>query len=989
MSSRSAVHAGIALLSLGGLCAAPASHYRTSLASNPLAASRSSTGSFGLLPLAFERNVGQAGRAVSFLSHTNGGTLLLSPAEAVLDTDGHASPVTMKLVGANTDARPQTADPLPGQVNYLLGADPSKWRTNVQTNARAGFHDVYPGIDVVYYGNRRRLEYDFAVRPHAASQAIGLRFPGARQARTAANGDLVLTLPDGDLRWQRPIAYQSSRGGRREVSCRYRLEANRIGAPTVRFTVGAYDEAQPLIIDPALISSTFLGGGGGDSGTGIAIDPAGSIYITGAAHSTNYPISTGAYQRANRAGRFGNAFVSKISADGTTLLYSTFLGGTPHGGGGDYGAAIAVDASGNAYIAGGALSTNFPITASAYQTVNWAAANNVENAFVAKLNPSGGLVYSTYLGGSGLAGNVGGDVAAGIALDGSGSAYVTGSAFSVDFPVTPGAFQTTNPGRATSTSSAYVAKLSADGKTLVYSTYLGGNGGDNANAIAVNSAGNACITGATSSTNFPTTSLAYQRSLGALSFGAAFVTKLSADGKSLVYSTYLGGNDQTQDYAAGIALDSSGNAYVTGLAGSSNFPVTPSAYQRINRGAGTNSAFLTKVSADGRSLVYSTFLGGRAADYASAVAVDSSGNACIVGTALALDFPTTLGSYQRLKGDRTNLSSNAFVAKFDPSGATLLYSTLLSGLKDDSALAVALDASGKAVVTGNAGSATFPTTPGAFQTVNRGDGSGGNAFVTRLSLIPFTSDVDHDGWNDLILQNQNTGQVNVWYMQGTAVTGGDVFSLAPPLDFPVVGMGDFLGDGSNTLVLQNTSSNQIALWYTAGSTVTGGDYVGQIPGAGYRVVGVADMNHDDKPDIIFQNQTTNQIAIWFMNGNVMTGGVLIPYVPPAGWRLVGAGDLSGDGKPDLVFQNQTTNQLSIWLMDGSTFVSGALIPTPPAAGWQVVGVSDSNGDGKSDLIFQNKTTNQLVIWYMDGTKVIGGSSISYLPPLGWRVAAPR
>ncbi len=990
MPSRTAVCTGAALVSLCTLCALPPAVHWENAPPRPLpVASDFAAQNFERLPLAFERNVGQTDGQVAFLSRSRGGTLFLAPTEAVFDLTDRALPLRMELAGANKTAPPIASGLLPGRVNYLLGRSPAAWKTNLPTYGRAGFRGVYPGVAVVYYGNRERLEYDFVVQPHAAPESIALRFAGAKRAAVAPNGDLVLTMPDGPLRWQRPTVYQERQGQRREIACRYRVETNHTGGPVVRFAPGPYDTEQPLVIDPALLYSTFLGGGGGDSGNGVAVDTSGNAYITGSSHSTNLPTTTGAYQRTNKAGRLGSAFVSKLSADGKSLLYSTYFGGTGHGGGGDYGAAIAVDASGSAYITGAAHSTNFPVTNGAYQAVNRAAANNAENAFVAKLDANGGLVYSTYLGGSGLTGTTTGDIAAGIALDGTGSAYITGSAFSTDFPTTVGAFQTTHPGAATSNNAAFVSKLSADGKSLLYSTYLGGSGGDSAYGIAVSSAGNAYVTGSAFSTNFPTTALAYQRSLGVNSFGAAFITKLSADGKSLVYSTYLGGNDQSQDYGAGIALDGAGNAYVTGLAGSANFPVTSAAYQRINRGSGTNSAFLTKLSANGSSLVYSTFLGGHGADYASAVAVDSAGNTCIVGTALSLDFPTTLGSYQRAKGDGTNLSSNAFVAKFNPSGATLLYSTLLSGMKDDIALAVALDSGGNAVVTGNAGSPTFPLTPGAYQPVNRGGGSGGNAFLTRLPMLPFTADVNHDGWNDLIFQNASSGQVNVWYMQGATMIGGDAFSMVPQPSYLVVGMGDFAGNGTNTLVFQSTKNNQIALWYTAGNIITGGDSVVQIPAPGYRIVAVADMNGDGKPDLIFQNQTTNQVSIWYMNGITFAGGDLLAYIPPAGWHVVGTGDLNADGKADLVFQNATTGQISVWFMNGTIYLGGALVMTNPAPGWRIVGVADCDGDGKADLIFQNQTTNQIVIWYMNGTTNIGGSLVNSAPAAGWNLVAPR
>jgi hypothetical protein len=458
----------------------------------------------------------------------------------------------------------------------------------------------------------------------------------------------------------------------------------------------------------AILYSTYLGGTGqtpdystigGDSGNGIAVDASGDAYVTGQACSTNFPVTTGAFQTVNNTTSnttgynklyFGcNAFVTKLSPAGSSLVYSTYLGGSGAiinsccgniSNYGDSGSAIAVDGSGNAYIAGFTDSPDFPVTPGVVQSANHASSNGTTNAFISKLNPTGtGLVYSTCLGGNGEPSgfNYGfattTDAAYGLALDSKGNAYVTGAAYSSNFPVTAGAFQpTSNAISGQGGSNGFVAKLNPNATQLVYSTYLGGSGqyyysgphADYARAIAVNAAGNAFVTGETDSTDFPVTKGAFQTTKGGSSPNA-FVTEFNAAGTALLYSTYLGGsgnnNSNDADVGYGIAVDGAGDAYVTGQASSDNFPITTSGFQTTN--GGTTNAFLTKLNPNATELIYSTYLGGSLNDLASGIALDNSGNAYIAGQAYSSNFPVSAGAYQTTNKAHPTAGSNAFIAK--------------------------------------------------------------------------------------------------------------------------------------------------------------------------------------------------------------------------------------------------------------------------------------------------------------------------------------
>jgi hypothetical protein len=604
-----------------------------------------------LMPLSFEANAGQADSSVQFLAHGSDYGLHLTGTEAVMvlsqtesasswraggvnplswpDTQGANAPrspsavVRMQMLGGNTAPAVVGLDPLRGKVNYFLGNDPAKWHTHISTFAKVEYQNVYPGVNLDYYGHQGQLEYDFVVAPGVDPHVIDLSFSGADQLTIDGQGDLVLQAGGQDIIQHKPVVYQEVNGARQEIPSAFVLSTGHLPltAQQVGFRLGGYDPSRPLVIDPVLSYSTYLGGSSIDYGLGIAVDPTtGDALVTGRTTSTDFP--TANPLQPSLGGPFaGNAFVTRLSADGSALVYSTYLGGSDFFG--ETGSGIAVDpTTGDALVTGFTGSTDFP-TANPLQPTNHGGGD----AFVARLTADGSaLVYSTYLGGSEF------DEAYGIAVDPTtGDALVTGRTYSTNFP-TANPLQPTNHGDA----DAFVARLSADGSALVYSTYLGGGSYDDGDGIAVDPiTGDALVTGYTSSTNFPTANPLQPTNGGG---GDAFVARLSADGSALIYSTYLGGIGTDEGY--GIAVDpTTGDALVTGFTGSTNFP-TANALQP-NFGGGNFDAFVARLSADGGALVYSTYLGGSGNDWGQGIAVDpATGDALVTGTTFSTNFPT-------------------------------------------------------------------------------------------------------------------------------------------------------------------------------------------------------------------------------------------------------------------------------------------------------------------------------------------------------------
>jgi hypothetical protein len=675
--------------------------------------------SYARLPLSFELNQGQTDAQVKFLARGAGYTLFLASDEAVLTLQPSATAaagkgekpavVRLKLVGAEGNARVSGERELAGRSNYFVGNDPQRWQTNIPTYGQVRYREVYRGIDLVYYGRQGQLEYDFVVAPGAEARAIGLEIVGAEgvqrgRLRIDPKGDLVIATDAGEVCFHRPEAYQTEGGLRRPVGARYVLR----GKGAVGLEVAAYDRRRPLIIDPVLSYSTYLGGTGGDVAYGIAVDGSGSAYVVGTTGSRDFPL-TSAVQTTNNG--IGDVFVAKLNPTGTGLIYSTYLGGE----GQDTGTSISIDSAGNVYIAGFTYSSSFPTTTGAFQPTYAGDGDG----FVAKLSAAGStLMYASYIGGSDP------DFAQAVAVDSSGNAYLTGSTRSTDFPVV-NFLQIGNVGA----SDAFVAKVSPSGTSLIYSTYLGGSGADMAQAIAVDGTGNVYLAGYTYSSDFPT-----QNAFQGSSAGGAdvFVTELNAAGTALIFSTYLGGSGQ--DRAYGMAVDAVGSVYITGDTYSTDFPTTSNASQLYNHGQG--DVFVSKFNPGGWGLVYSTLLGGTDIDQGNAVAVDSDGNAYLTGFTRSADFPT-VNPFQRILGIfgasscEGMICADAFVLKLRSSGQ-LVYSTYLGGNGSESGGAIAAGSSGEAYLAGSTTSGNFPAIAGASQGEFAGSVSLSNAFVARI-----------------------------------------------------------------------------------------------------------------------------------------------------------------------------------------------------------------------------------------------------------------
>lgn len=612
----------------------------------------------------------------------------------------------IQLLGVSSDALLRGERPSRAKVNYLIGSSPKSWHTGIPTNASVRYQRVYPGTDLIYKGSQGRLEYDFVLDPAAQPERIALNVAGANRLAIGELGDVLIYTQAGILRQPRPFAYQEIGGVRRKVAADYVLK----GDSQIGFHIGAYDRRQPLVIDPTieystllgssslgtagnaslavdgagnayvtgstqsanfpttagvvqtslagsidtfvtklnasgsdLIYSTYLGGSGTEYGDGIALDAVGEAYIIGQTDSTNFPVTPGAFQTSLR-GKV-NAFVSKLNSDGSALLYSTYLGGTDW----DFGSGIALDSDNNAYVTGGTRSVDFPVTAGSVQT---RFGGGLWDVFVSKLSPDGrSLVYSTYLGGDGGNQQAFGDVGWAIAVDASRSAYVTGDG-TPNFPITPGAFQTTCKGGVLN---AFVSKINPAGSSLVYSTYVGGSSSfDWGDAIKVDAEGNAYVGGNANSSDFPITAGAFQKSYRGGTDGVVF--RLNPTGSALQYSTFLGGS--AYEVIQSIALDKAGDAYVTGITYSSDFPSTGDALQPINRGAG--DAFITELNPQGSALIYSSYFGGGNMDWGFGIALDPVGGVYISGVTYSQNFPTTPSAFKTVSDG----TLQTFVAKF-------------------------------------------------------------------------------------------------------------------------------------------------------------------------------------------------------------------------------------------------------------------------------------------------------------------------------------
>jgi hypothetical protein len=774
---------------------------------------------YGQLPLAFDKNLGQTDSRVRFLARGRGYEMFLTPAEAVLalhsspsanvaptnsahvpGSQAHATNVSvlrMQLAGANTSAKIDGVDQLSRRSSYFIGSDSNNWHTNVPSYARVEYRDVYPGVDLMFYGNQQRLEYDYVVNPGASPKEIALNIEGFRRMKVDSRGNLVMSLAKGNVELQKPLVYQNVNGKRQVIGAEYALNQNH----RVNFAVAKYDESKPLIIDPVLVYSTYLGqspdtsSATSDIGWGVAVDASGDAYVTGQTYDASFPLSSGTTGGVTTApagvATNGAVFISEINPAGTAELAFTYIAGN----GGEVGLGISLDASDNVYIAGQTFSTNYPTTTSnQVSTPPTGSAPTSGNAFISKLNSSlTTLLYSSYIG-NGSHGEFGNAVAAGCAPSGVGAvvyacsltnaasltanglAYVTGYANTAagttpGFPITANAYNGTLNihGNGNAFLTAINTTAVSGTAALVYSTYIGGNGdytnvqlpvGDEGLGVAADSAGDAYVVGGTtSSTGFPITGNAYQ---GTFTNAAAdgFVTEINtalgisgSGSASLVYSSYLGGSGgaggTTGDLATAIALGPTNVAYVTGEATSPNFPVTSNT---VPATVHAPIAFVTLMNTTTGTVPYSTLLGGTGGDTGFGIGTDAVGNAYVAGSTSSTNFPTTPGAFQ--KAFAAGAAGEAFISEVDPGGtgatlpctgnSCLLYSTYFGGSGggspqiNDLAYGIAVKSSANVYFTGLTASTNFPiyptASPAAFQTsLTSGNQA---AYVANLMLQP-------------------------------------------------------------------------------------------------------------------------------------------------------------------------------------------------------------------------------------------------------------
>jgi hypothetical protein len=624
---------------------------------------------------------------------------------------GSGHRLKLSFIGANPHPRLEPFDRLDTHVSYFIGSDPAKWRADVPVWGGVRYVDLYPGVDLEVMGDGGRWAWQLVCRSNCQFdlQKVALRVEGV-DALTLDGDVLRLTTTLGE--YTLPLLQVVGAADANLASPT--ITGDRVALPFASATCTEPSRSIPnpqLVLSPVEVSgasdllySTFLGGSDEDHGFDIALDGAGNAYVTGDTESSDFPTTVGAFDTSYNG---GDAFVVKLNAAGTGLAYATFLGGSA----GDGGRAIAVDGAGSAYVTGYTGSSDFPTTAGAFDT---SYNGGFTDAFVVKLNASGtGLVYTTFLGGSS------GERGWGIAVDGAGSAYVTGDTVSSNFPTTAGAFDTSYNGN----TDAFVVKVNAAGTGLAYATFLGGGSDyDEGNAIAVDAAGSAYVTGFTLSSDFPTTAGAFGTSYNG--GWDAFVVKVNAAGTGLAYATFLGGSNWERGRA--IAVAGVGSAYVTGSTGSSDFPTTVGAFDISYNGDG--DAFVVKVNAAGTGLIYATFLGGSDEDVGSAIAVDGAGSAYVTGSTLSSDFPTTAGAFDTSYNGGL-FWGDAFVVKVNAGGTGLAYATFLGGSSWDWGRAIAVAGAGSAYVTGSTRSFDFPTTAGAFDTSLDGDY---DAFVAKI-----------------------------------------------------------------------------------------------------------------------------------------------------------------------------------------------------------------------------------------------------------------
>jgi hypothetical protein len=788
----------------------------------------------------------------------------------------------------------------------IKSLEPGKNRDAAQPLGKVSYRDLWPGVTLVYEKHGSGVvKSSYLVEPGSALSGVDrIRLRYNVPVNVDANGDLLLSFTTGEMRESRPVAWQEIEGNRIPVEVTYRL----IGEHEVGFKAGLYDPRYPLVIDPVLSWNTFLGSSSTDHGFAIAADTSGNVYVAGMSYATwGSPVRP-------FGGGVSDGFVAKLNGSGA-LQWSTFLGGS----GADYGNGIAVDKSGNVYVTGWSYETwGSPVHPIA----------GLSDAFVAKLNGSGALQWNTFLGASSE------DDGFAIAVDTSGNVYVAGNSDTTwGWPVRPIA----------GLSDAFVAKLNGSGAAQ-WNTFLGGSGDDYGSAIAVDSSGNVFVAG----TSYETWGSPVCPYAGD---GDAFAAKVNASGV-LVWNTFLGGH--YEDGSNAIAVDTKGNVYVAGYIHT----------------IWSSDAFAAKLNGSG-ALQWNTFLGASSNELSYAVAVDTSGNVYVGGASDA-----TWGSPVRPFAGVWD----AFAAKLNSSGF-LQWNTFLGGSDIDSGNAIALDKSGNVYVAGYSratwGSPIRPFAKGDY-----------DVFVAKISCAK--NDFNGDGYGDILWRHNGSGGANVvWYMKGATRTGTASLLALTDLNWQIGGTGDFNGDGwPDILWRYNGSGGANVVWYMKGATRTGTASLPAVTDLNWQIVGSGDFNGDGWPDILWRyNGSGGKNCVWYMQGATRAASVYLPAVTDLNWQIVGTGDFNGDGWPDILWRyNGSGGKNVVWYMKGATRTASAYLLAVADLNWQIGGTGDFNGDGWPDILWRyNGSGGKNVLWYMQGVTRTGTASLPAITDLNWRI----
>lgn len=937
------------------------------------------------LPIFFEPNHGQADTRVKFLARGAGYAMFLTSDEAVfaLETtqstasayaeaaatpatverqDRSASVIRMSLDGGNRAPSLLGEARQPGKSHYLIGKEAAGWQRDVPHFGKVRYAEVYPGIDLVFHGNRNHLEYDFIVAPGRDPSRIALRFEGAPDGlRIDRSGNLVLGTAHGDLVQRKPVSYQDIDGRRIAVESSYALlEDHRIG-----FSVGSYDPAHPLVIDPVLAFGSYLGGSQHDSGYAAAVDRAGNTYLAGDTMSTDFPTLDPLPGQDGSGAQ--NVFVTKLNAAGSAIIYSTYLGGD----GIDHALRMAVDGQGNAHVVGDTGSTDFP-TFNALQP----QLKGAMDAFVAKLDPSGsGLVYSTYLGGDGA------DIGTDIALDSTGRAVIAGQAYDAGgFPVTAGAYDTVFRGGGVDElgmGDPFIAKLGGNG-AQVFGTYfpigdvdflrrrqIGDftsipsitlDADDNIFLAAGIGGGRAPVSG-DNPLDLPEVGPPLQPDP---ELGKVFLSRLNATGSQLLYHTYFHGEAQTNYYVTDAAVDMNTNVYLTGTTGGEWLQHAP--WQAGH--AGSFDAFVTKLNfrTPTPSIVFSTNLGGANRENAYGIVTDKSLNSYVLGRSFSPNFPSI--------ADLVPNSHGIFISKFDATGQTLVYSTKLGVSGMNGQIAIADNGDAVHAPVGGIGVLAHP-----MQSQTAG---GEDAAFIKLLLAPqfaWSADFDGDGASDVLWRNQTTGQGMAWRSANSA--SALVMPSVTDMDWQISAVGDFNGDDDDDVMWRNYTTGVNLIWRSGDSSAV--SFFTTVPNLNWSVAGIGDFDGDGRSDILWRHQVTGQNVIW-RSGNSATPQAVTTVVLLT-WQVAGIGDFDGDGRSDILWRNVSSGSNVIWKSGNS---AAARNITAVQRNWDVAGIGDFNGDQRDDIFWRNHVVGANVIWRSAGSNTI--QPVTGVTNFVWRIA---